>query len=227
MSSPEQHIDPQLPSGKETRGRFRLLSPPPIKTSINSIPVRLDVYRAKLIFYLFLASLGVFFCAGLLTYWIIRTQSFMPITREYLTLELPRSFWLSTLALVFVSGFLQLAVWCVRRECQIALRRWLLLAWISAIAFLAIQYSGMTSLWNTHFTADDGSTKIYGICFTMAFLHALHVLGGILFLAWVIFQAHRNRYDHERNFAVEHCAAYWHFLDVVWVIMLIVFLFTG
>jgi len=224
MSGTDQPLDAPLPSGKI---RTRFGGRPPISTALSTIPVRGDVFRAKLIFYLFLASLGVFFCAGLLTYWIIRTQSFQPITREYMALTLPSSFWVSTLALIFVSGFLQLAVGCVRREQQTAFRRWLIAAWISAIAFLAIQYSGMNSLWATHFTADDGSTKIYGICFTMAFLHALHVLGGILFMAWVIFQAYRNRYDHERNFAVEHCAAYWHFLDVVWVIMLLLFLATG
>lgn len=221
MSGNENQIESSIPADK-VRARFG--NPPPIKTSLSLIPARQDVYRAKLMFYLFLTSLAVFFCAGLVTYWIIRTQSFQPITREYVSLHLPASFWISTIALVFVSGFLQRAVWCVRREYQIAFRRWLVAAWVSAIAFLAIQYSGMNSLWHTHFTEVDGSTKVYGICFTLAFLHALHVLGGIAFLAWVIFQSHRNRYDHERNFAVEHCAAYWHFLDVVWVIMLLMFL---
>ena len=174
-----------------------------------------------------MVSLGVFFAASLTSYIIIRFQSFQPITRDYLSLEVPLTFWLSTLALIFVSGFLQRAVWCIRREQQIWFRRWLVGAWIAALAFLAVQWSGMNNLWGIHFTAVDGSTKIYGICFTLAFVHALHVLGGMVFLAWVIYQGYRNRYDHERNFAVEHCAAYWHFLDVVWVCMLLTFYFTG
>ncbi len=202
-------------------------NPPPIRTSLSLIPARQDIYRAKLIFYLFMVSLGVFFAASLTSYIIIRFQSFQPITRDYLSLEVPLTFWLSTLALIFVSGFLQRAVWCIRREQQIWFRRWLVGAWIAALAFLAVQWSGMNNLWGIHFTAVDGSTKIYGICFTLAFVHALHVLGGMVFLAWVIYQGYRNRYDHERNFAVEHCAAYWHFLDVVWVCMLLTFYFTG
>lgn len=223
MSGSDEQIESRIPETAKLRFGY----PPPINTSIKLITSRQDVYRAKLIFYLFLASLGVFFCAGLVSYWVIRTQSFQPISREYLSLTLPVSFWISTIALIFVSGFLQCSVWCIRREYQVAFRRWLIGAWIAALAFLAIQYFGMTSLLSTHFTQTDGSTKVYGICFTMAFLHALHVVGGLVFLGWVILQGFRSRYDHERNYAVEHCAAYWHFLDVVWVAMLVTFLVTG
>jgi heme/copper-type cytochrome/quinol oxidase subunit 3 len=224
MSESEKQLDRSF-SVSPLRQRFG--SPPPINNSIRLIGSRSNVYRAKLIFYLFLASLAVFFCAGLVSYWIIRTQSFQPISREYLSLQLPQAFWISTIALVFISGCLQLAVWCIRREYQVAFRRWLIAAWVSAIAFLVIQYAGMNELWETHFTSLDGSTKVYGICFTMVFLHALHVVGGLVFLGWIIFQGYRGRYDHERNYAVEHCAAYWHFLDVVWLAMLLLFLFTG
>ncbi len=225
MSGSEQEFEGRLPTVGATR--TRLGNPPPINTSIKLIASRGDVYRAKLIFYLFLASLAVFFCAGLVSYGVIRSQSFQPISREYLALKLPTSFWVSTIALVGISGFLQRAVWCIRREYQTAFRRWLLAAWVAAVAFLAIQSSGMHELWVEHFAARDGSTKVFGICFTMAFLHALHVVGGLVFLGWVIVQGYRGRYDHERNYAVEHCAAYWHFLDIVWLSMLAMFLVAG
>ncbi len=81
----------------------------------------------------------------------------------------------------------------------------------------------MSELVIHHFRQDDGSTKVYGMSFTLAFIHALHVFGGILFLGFVIYQAFRDRYDHERHFAVDHCAGYWHFLDAVWLSMLLVF----
>lgn len=225
MSGSEKSSEAAFNALGSPRGRFG--NPPPIRTSLTVVPVRGDVYRAKLIFYLFLISLAVFFLAGLISYWAIRSQAFQPITREYIELRLPTSFWVSTLALIFVSGFLQKAVWCIRREYQVAFRRWLIGAWIAAVAFLAIQYAGMNELWMTHFTQFDGTTKVYGICFTMAFLHALHVVGGLAFLGWVIYQGYRGKYDHERNYAVEHCASYWHFLDGVWVAMLGVFLLTA
>jgi cytochrome c oxidase subunit 3 len=206
-----------------------------LKQSINLIPARRDLYQAKMVFYLFLASLGMFFIASLVTYLIIRVQAFRPIADAvpgsiltqgpeiYLPLKLPVTFWISTMVLVLVSVFLQRACWLVHREKQVGFRRWLIWGLLAAVAFTLIQSFGMVDLLSQHFSQSDGSTKVYGMSFTLAFIHALHVLGGMIFLGFVIFQAFRNRYDHERHWAVDHCASYWHFLDVVWACMLITF----
>lgn len=204
------------------RPRFRS-HPAPIKSSLDAITSRQDIFRAKLVFYLFLVSLGVFFAATMVSYAVIRTQSFQPIQREYLSLEIPFSFWISTLLLVMVSVFLQRGVWLVKRERQYEFRRSMVFAWVGAIVFLAIQYSGMIQLLTVHFSGIQGSAKVFGLCFTLALLHALHVVGGVAFLGFIIWQGFRNRYDHERHYAVEHCASYWHFLDCVWVAMLLTF----
>ncbi len=212
---------------ESTAGRKRsAASTPPLKASLRLLPNRRDVYRAKLVFYLLLVSLGVFFLAAMAAYCAIRLQSFQPIQREYLTLEIPIAFWASTLILVVISVTLQRAVWLVRRQ-QLQFLRWMVIAWFASIAFLGVQYFGMVDLLETHFTHFDGSSKVYGLCFTLALVHALHVAGGIVFLAFVIWQGIRLRYDHERHFAVEHCASYWHFLDFVWLMMLLTFLITG
>lgn len=197
-----------------------------LKQSISLVPARRDLYQAKLVFYLFLASLTVFFLASLAIYCIIRTQAFQPIQRSYEVLQLPIAFWISTILLVVISVFLQFASWMVHRERQNEFRRWLLWAWSASIVFVFLQAIGLDQLLTHHFTQSDGSTKAYGMSFALASIHALHVLGGMVFLAFVIFQSFRNKYDHERHWAVDHCAAYWHFLDIVWFSMLIVFVIT-
>ena len=209
-----------------------------LKQSVNLIPARRDLYQASMVFYLFLASLGMFFLASLITYLVIRDQAFSPIPNAvpnsiatmgpeiYQPLKVPISFWISTAVLLVVGILLQRASWLVHRERQVNFRRVLMWAWVAALAFLLIQAFGMMDLWIQHFSQPDGSMKVYGMSFTLSFIHALHVLGGMVFLGFVIFQAYRNRYDHERHWAVDHCASYWHFLDVVWVCMLITFIVT-
>lgn len=210
-----------------------------LKPSIKMVPARREHYQSKLVFLLFLASLGMFFIGSLITYLLIREQAFSPIAdavpgsildrgpKIYRTLEIPGSFWISTIALVFVSYFLQRACWLVHRERQKEFRRLLVLAWVAAFTFTIVQGFGMSRLLQEHFSSPDGSAKIFGMSFTLALIHALHVLGGMVFLGFVISQAIRNRYDHERHFAVDNCANYWHFLDVVWVCMLAVFLIAS
>lgn len=211
-----------------------------LKQSISLVPARPALYQAKLVFYLFIASLTMFFIASLITYCTVRVEAFrgvqnvydaatnsmVPEERTYEQLRLPVSFWTSTLLLILMSVLLQRACWLVHREQQIKFRSCLIWAWVVAIGFLFIQTFGMVELVSHHFSQSDGSTKVYGMSFTLALIHAAHVLGGIGFLGYVIFQASRNRYDHECHYPVDHCAGYWHFLDAVWFSMLIVFVIT-
>jgi heme/copper-type cytochrome/quinol oxidase subunit 3 len=209
-----------------------------LKQSINLVPARPDLYQAKLVFYLFLASLGMFFIASMITYLVVRDQAFNPIPDAvpnsiatmgpeiYQPLKLPATFWISTAVLIVVSVCLQRACWLIHRERQVDFRRLLMVAWFAAVVFVLIQGFGMYDLLTHHFSQSDGSTKVYGMSFTLSFIHALHVIGGMVFLGFVIFQAYREKYDHERHFAVDHCASYWHFLDVVWACMLITFLIS-
>ena len=209
-----------------------------LKRTINLVPARRDLYQAKLLFYLFLASLGMFFLGSLITYLVIRDQAFRPIPNAvpnsiatmgpevYQALRIPITFWISTIMLILVGVLLQRACWMIQRERQVDYRRLLMFAWLAALAFVLIQAIGLRDLLVQHFSQSDGSTKVYGMSFALSFIHALHVIGGIGFLGFVIFQAYRNRYDHERHWAVDHCTSYWHFLDVVWACMLIVFVVT-
>lgn len=206
-----------------------------LKQSINLVPARPAMYQAKLVFYLFLASLGMFFIASMLTYLIVRQQAFRPIEdaipdsilamgpEVYQSLTLPASFWISTAILIAVSVLLQRACWLVHREKQVDFRRALVWSFLAAGVFVLIQSFGMFDLLSQHRSHSDGSAKVYGMSFTLSFIHALHVIGGMIFLAYVTRQAFRGKYDHERHWAVDHCASYWHFLDVVWACMLITF----
>ncbi len=170
-----------------------------LKQSINLIPARRDLYQASMVFYLFLASLGMFFFGSLITYLVIRDQAFRPIPDAvpnsiatmgpeiYQPLTVPMTFWISTVVLVLVGILLQRASWLVHRERQVDFRRLLMWAWFAAVVFLLIQGWGMKDLLTQHFSQSDGSTKVYGMSFTLSFIHALHVLGGMAFLGFRYF----------------------------------------
>jgi len=65
------------------------------------------------------------------------------------------------------------------------------MAWVAAFAFTIIQGVGMAWLLDQHFSASDGSMKVFGMSFTLAMIHALHVIGGMAFLGFVIYQAYQ------------------------------------
>ena len=209
-----------------------------LKQSIHLIPARQKLYQAKLAFYLFLGSLGMFFLASLITYLIIRDQAFNPIPdaipnsiatmgpKTYTPLKIPISFWISTAILIGVSYSLHRACFMVRRERQQEFRFFLTVAAVGAVAFVIIQSFGMVYLLDEHLSKSDGSMKVYGMSFSLSLIHAIHVIGGLVFLGFVMYGAWQQQYDHERHWTVDNCASYWHFLDVVWAVMLVTFVIT-
>ena len=64
-------------------------------------------------------------------------------------------------------------------------------------------------------TASSGAAG--AVFFMMTGMHAFHVLTGVLFLAIVFNNGRKGLYSAEKHWAVEACANYWHFVDVVWI----------
>lgn len=49
--------------------------------------------------------------------------------------------------------------------------------------------------------------------------HGAHVIGGLIALSFVAVRAFQGQFDQQRHVAVEVTAIYWHFVDVVWVVL--------
>jgi heme/copper-type cytochrome/quinol oxidase subunit 3 len=64
------------------------------------------------------------------------------------------------------------------------------------------------------------NTNIFGSAFfTLTGFHGAHVTGGVLFLLIVCWRASRGHFTKGHHFAVTAVEMYWHFVDVVWIIL--------
>ena len=181
--------------------------------------------------WLFLASLVMFFLSsillyGLYAYW--RRDD--PRSSE----PLPLQFLLSTVCLLLISALVHLATRTIRREQRS--RTAILLAITSALAllFMGVQFTAMGEMLSGSASVTGGGSApseagrgLTGMIVVLAFLHALHVAGGIIALGIVSVRAAQGRYDHERHWPVDFAAQYWHFLDLVWLCMLLAFWLTS
>jgi len=62
--------------------------------------------------------------------------------------------------------------------------------------------------------------------FTMTGFHGFHVFCGVVCIAWVTGKAFLGKYTQERHQGIETLGLYWHFVDLVWIILFaIVYLF--
>lgn len=64
------------------------------------------------------------------------------------------------------------------------------------------------------------STGVFGSTFfTLTGFHGAHVTAGVLFLLICFFRSLRGDFSKDRHFAVNAAEMYWHFVDVVWVLL--------
>lgn len=64
-----------------------------------------------------------------------------------------------------------------------------------------------------------GTSLFFTLYYGMTGLHAVHVVAGLLLVAWVLVRVRRGRIDRERHLALELVALYWHFVDAIWVFL--------
>jgi heme/copper-type cytochrome/quinol oxidase subunit 3 len=98
------------------------------------------------------------------------------------------------------------------------LRLGLFAGFVLGAVFLALQVGLEYPEVLREFSPTDNA---YGsLFFTITGMHGLHVVGGLMFSAWVQIHAARGLYDRHRHLSVQNFAMYWHFVDIVWVAVL-------
>jgi len=65
----------------------------------------------------------------------------------------------------------------------------------------------------------SGARAFFTLYFLLTGLHALHVIAGMIILAWLAAGAFRHSYSPERFIHVELGGLYWHLVDVVWIFL--------
>jgi cytochrome c oxidase subunit 3 len=179
---------------------------------------------------LFLISLGVLFAATVLAFAVVRVQ----LDRDGLWPDdlpaLPAALWASTVLLLASGVTMHAALRSARAGDAARLRRRLHATTALGVAFLVVQV-GCWWLWHRSVAGYDESSDGFRLALTAFYvlsgIHALHVVGGIAGLLFTSSRAVLGRYTAEHHTGVRACAMYWHFLDVVWIVLFALLLVGG
>jgi cytochrome c oxidase subunit 3 len=100
------------------------------------------------------------------------------------------------------------------------LKLFLLITVLLGALFLGLQAHEYQHAW-THMGLTLGS-GVYGSTFyMMTGFHGMHVFIGALMLTVMWFRSLKGHFKPEHHFAFEAAAWYWHFVDVVWLILFV------
>jgi cytochrome c oxidase subunit 3 len=140
--------------------------------------------------------------------------------------QIPTAFYISTAVIVLSSITMQFAKNSVQKE-KHAIGKVLLLATLFlGIAFVAFQFLGYTQIIETgyYFTGAESNVTtsfLYAITIT----HIAHVIAGLIVLLVVIYNQYKGKYTSGNTLGLELGATFWHFLDFLWVYLILFFYF--
>ena len=169
---------------------------------------------------LFIASEVMFFAALFAAYFNVKATLpvFPPEGTEFIDpWGLPL---IGTVILVISSFTMQWGTSRIRKGDRTGLNRAVAITLILGIVFLGIQlYDYYVLITHDDFGIDSGA---YGTVFyTMTGFHGAHVLGGVIGLAVILSRGIAGQFTKQHHVAVEAVHYYWHFVDVVWILLFV------
>jgi heme/copper-type cytochrome/quinol oxidase subunit 3 len=170
----------------------------------------------KLLMWAFLASDCMFFGTLLATYLVYKNRSLDgPLPRG--TFDVPYTS-VSAFMLLLSSLTMVLALDAIQRSDERRMRIWLSATALLGCLFLAGQFYEFTT-----FVRADSLTlgrNLFGpTFFTLTGFHGTHVAIGVFWLASLVTHSFRGRLHQQHSLLVEIAGLYWHFVDIVWILI--------
>jgi cytochrome c oxidase subunit 3 len=123
----------------------------------------------------------------------------------------------ATVILIASSFTCQFAVWSIRRGDRRGFVRNISITFVLGIVFLIMQAYDYTVLFSEGMTL--GSGPFGTTYFTLTGFHGAHVFGGVLMLGVILYRGMAGQFSAKHHDAVEAVSLYWHFVDVVWILL--------
>ena len=173
------------------------------------------INHRKLLMWVFLSSDCLFFGSLIATYMVYRGQSLVgPYPVDIIDVPITT---ISTFVLLCSSFAMVRALAATNENNQGKIQFWLLMT-----AFLGAIFIGFQVYEFNLFRAEGLriDTNLFGATFfTLTGFHGAHVTLGIVWLVALFFVARKGRLGPRTALDVEMAGLYWHFVDIVWIVI--------
>ena len=170
----------------------------------------------KIVLWVALASMIMIF-AGLTSGYVVRQAE-----GNWMAFEVPLAFYVSTGILLASSLTMFLALRAAKKDDKQALKTWLIFTLGLGFAFVFSQFIGYNQLVKdgVFFTGGNVAGSFF---YVITGLHIAHLVGGILALLFTTGKAILEKYNSKNLLGIQLCATYWHFLDLLWIYLVLFF----
>jgi cytochrome c oxidase subunit 3/cytochrome o ubiquinol oxidase subunit 3 len=172
--------------------------------------------NTKLAMWLFLASECLLFGALISAYVLYRGADPLDGPTPADVFDIPYTS-VSAFVLLASSLTMVLALSAAQRDDAVRMRLWLLTTAMLGMIFVGGQVYEFTTFYNEGLTID---VNLFGTTFyVLTGFHGVHVTVGILMLLSLVGMSLAGRLPADAAFPVEMVGLYWHFVDIVWIVI--------
>jgi cytochrome c oxidase subunit 3 len=202
-----------------------------MNTVTEGLNERRKIHPHKFMMWVAMASMSMAF-AGLTSGYMVREAQ-----GNWRYYSLPQFFTYSTIVIVISSVTMFLGVKAFKNREMPKFKLLITATLLLGILFGALQFGGFYQLYtqlqqvriNGQVLNEATTVRVNGnpsesFLFIIAGLHLLHLLGGIVALLIVFLRAFRTRVKTYNATGLEIAAAYWHFVDALWIYLFVFFI---
>src|SRR5690606_8715794 len=141
-------------------------------------------------------------------------------------IDIPNSFLYSTIAIILSSITFFIAKKEIQKNRSGRATSFLLATFVLGLIFVFLQFKGFSQFIEAgfYFTVSE-STITTSFLYAIIFSHLAHLFGGLLVLLVVIYNHFKEKYKPGQTLGLELGAMFWHFLDFLWVYLIVFFYF--
>jgi cytochrome c oxidase subunit 3 len=171
------------------------------------------IHPLKFVMWAGCASIVMMF-AGLSSAYIVKRNQ-----ANWLTFDIPLIFYYSTAVIIFSSITIMLSRNAfINREMR-QYKKWLFITTVLGFLFVFLQYEGFKQLWASGITLTRNVS--FSFLYIIVGLHAVHVLGGVFGLVVMYLKSFSRKRKNYNQVYIDLMNIYWHFVDLLWVYLLL------
>ena len=188
---------------------------PPESAPLDHHYTTTGLNHRKMLMWVFLGSDCLFFASLIATYMVYRGQSLVgPYPNDIIDVPITT---ISTFVLLMSSFAMVRALAATNANDQGGIKIWLLATVLLGSVFIGFQVYEFNAFKNEGLTL---GTNLFGATFfTLTGFHGAHVTLGIIWLLGLFILSYKGRLGPATALDVELAGLYWHFVDIVWIVI--------
>lgn len=176
----------------------------------------------KMMLWFGIISLSMSF-AGLTSAYVVSKER-----EDWLTdFQIPEAFYLSLGAIIVSSICIHVAKLRIKVDDWLQGMIFLVATFVLGLLFIYLQFRGFSEIIaNGYYFTGSESTITTSFIYLVVLLHVAHVIMGLISLLVVIYNHYKQRYSEGKTLGIELAATFWHFVDILWIYLLLFFYFV-